>query len=313
MYEFNLDLPESKRWDAILEDYRDKLRAFRANIIDLVAPFSGDSFSIKSSIFLFDKLGQIWFSGEIKKICEALDIDFYVGVMLQLFFDVYSGCTAVTTEVSGRKVLFRVMDWPLSFLKDLTVNLKVTKNKRVLYYATTWVGYVGVLTSMKPGMNAVAVNSRGVIDGSLYDYVKSQGMSLINKTQVGLALRYANEQYRDEVDFLRYLRNVKTTSPCYFTVCSCDRVNRTIVRDCSSVEIIESDRIITTNIGANGENIALSKERAEVVSSVLRDTVFATVDDVFDKLLVSPILNDESIYVCCLDPGCPERSITRIL
>lgn len=40
------------------------------------------------------------------------------------------------------------MDWGMEFLKPLTIEVDFVKGGRSQYVATTWVGYVGVLTGM---------------------------------------------------------------------------------------------------------------------------------------------------------------------
>lgn len=309
MYEFNLDLPESKRWKTILQDYDSTLQELKPIIDEMLKPFSSDSSYIRKCIWIFDKLGQISHSGELKEIASYLKIDFYVVVMLQLFFEIHAGCTAIVNN----KILFRVMDWPLEFLKKLTIDLKVMKNGNVLYYATTWVGYTGILTSTKPGMNAVAVNNRGTFSTSLYEYVKEKGSSLINKTQVGLALRYANEHYRDEEDFLRYLKNIKLISPCYFTVCSLSRTSRVIIRGTDDHRIIEKDSLIIANIDPDKDerDVCNSKERINFAETMLRENPRGK-EDFLKCFLQSPIINENSIYACYLNPNDWSESSTTV-
>jgi len=41
-------------------------------------------------------------------------------------------------------------------LKALTIDLIVKKDDKVLYRATTWAGYIGVLTAMRPGFTSTS-------------------------------------------------------------------------------------------------------------------------------------------------------------
>jgi len=49
------------------------------------------------------------------------------------------------------------MDWDLELLKDLTIIVDFKYSGQIMFTATTWVGYVGVFTGMKPFGYAVAL------------------------------------------------------------------------------------------------------------------------------------------------------------
>ena len=59
-----------------------------------------------------------------------------------------------------RPVLGRNMDWAADFLRPLTVRLRFYRGDKLLYEAVSWAGYLGILTAVKPGKYAVAVNFR---------------------------------------------------------------------------------------------------------------------------------------------------------
>jgi hypothetical protein len=60
----------------------------------------------------------------------------------------------------GHPWLARTLDWPMPMLRRMTIQVRFLRDRRVLYHATTFVGYTGVLTAMRPGGFAVAVNYR---------------------------------------------------------------------------------------------------------------------------------------------------------
>ena len=43
------------------------------------------------------------------------------------------------------------MDWELDLLKPLTIEVDFQKAGKTAYVATTWAGYVGVFTGLRPG------------------------------------------------------------------------------------------------------------------------------------------------------------------
>ena len=82
-------------------------------------------------------------------------------------------------------------------LEALNIDLRVFRGRRLLYTATTWAGYIGVLTAQRPGSYAAAVNFREA-NG---DAGSTGGTT--EALPVGLAVRLAlerNETYGDFVE-----------------------------------------------------------------------------------------------------------------
>jgi hypothetical protein len=71
-------------------------------------------------------------------------------MLLQLSYE-SRGCTSIATVINGNAVLARTLDWDLPELRDLTIELDVRHGTTPLYTATTFAGYVGILTAMRPG------------------------------------------------------------------------------------------------------------------------------------------------------------------
>jgi hypothetical protein len=72
-------------------------------------------------------------------------------VLLQLVYEASAACTSIVvpqdpTQGDSIPQHIRTMDWGMEFLRPLTIEVEFTKGGRTLYVATTWVGYVGVLT-----------------------------------------------------------------------------------------------------------------------------------------------------------------------
>lgn len=59
----------------------------------------------------------------------------------------------------------RTMDWESDFLTRMTVELDFQLGGKTVALATTWAGFVGVLTGMRPGAFSVSVNFRVKGDG----------------------------------------------------------------------------------------------------------------------------------------------------
>jgi hypothetical protein len=79
-----------------------------------------------------------------------------VGMGVSVLFALH----AQVHDDSGHPWLARTLDWPMPMLRRMTIQVRFLRDRRVLYHATTFVGYTGVLTAMRPGGFAVAVNYR---------------------------------------------------------------------------------------------------------------------------------------------------------
>ena len=77
----------------------------------------------------------------------------------------------------------------------LNIDVRVVRGRQLLYTATTWAGYIGILTAQRPGAYAAAVNFR--------EPGGERAAVAENALPVGLALRLAlerNEGYGDFVE-----------------------------------------------------------------------------------------------------------------
>ncbi len=102
------------------------------------------------------------------------------------------GCVSLLLSVLEASKLFLPTN-----LEALNIDLRVFRGRRLLYTATTWAGYIGVLTAQRPGSYAAAVNFREA-NG---DAGSTGGTT--EALPVGLAVRLAlerNETYGDFVE-----------------------------------------------------------------------------------------------------------------
>jgi N-acylethanolamine-hydrolysing acid amidase len=76
------------------------------------------------------------------------------------------------------------MDWDLPQLRDLTIEVKFFRNLnsfkkldfqkggKTLFLASSWAGYVGVLTGVRPNSYSVSINFRRTEKGNLWQNIK---------------------------------------------------------------------------------------------------------------------------------------------
>ncbi|CAE7573943.1 ASAH1 [Symbiodinium natans] len=97
-------------------------------------------------------------------------------------------------------------------MEALNIDVRVRRGGQLLYTATTWAGYIGLLTAQRPGHYAVAVNFREQGEGTEC----RQELPL----PVGLAVRLAMERSRSYNDFVEFVASVPSMAPFYCLVVS---------------------------------------------------------------------------------------------
>ena len=75
------------------------------------------------------------------------------------------GCTTCIVkgdplQAKGKLFLARTLDWDMPVLREFTIEVSFVQKKKEVFRATTWAGYVGVLTGLRRGSFAAAVNFR---------------------------------------------------------------------------------------------------------------------------------------------------------
>ena len=135
-YILNLDLPESQRWIPILSLYKSKFDVIRQNI-DMMLNINNLSQYLIGSI-ISELLHKVKYLDELKCISEVMNIQLEKLILLQLSYEMSAACTTICTKVKGKSIMFRTMDWPMDFLKDLTINVRFIKGGKTVFIGTRY-------------------------------------------------------------------------------------------------------------------------------------------------------------------------------
>jgi len=302
MYEINLDLPAEQRWKILFDDYENELDTIKPILKSLIDTYTQNySFIIKPLIKTYKFFKMIMYEKELSYFAKRLNIDFDYVLLLQLIYETSSCCTSIVSQVENKYCMFRTMDWPMEFLKFITVDLKFTKNGKTLYYATSWIGYIGILTAMIPDKCCISVNYRRTSDMTFQNLLKNVFNTMTMKYPIGYLVREICEN-ETNIDIIKMrLCNTQLISPCYFTVCYNKKYPEIITRDPSSYKVHSHEYVIQTNCDNDKvePNILYSVERRKLATKLIADVLnnFTSIKNMKDSLLVRPILNDETIYV----------------
>ena len=111
---------------------------------------------------------------ELESVAKQLGIGVGLLLVIQVSYEICASCTSIVAH-DENEIPFhvRIMDWMIPLLKQFTIEVDFRRNKKTVYKATTWAGYIGILTGMKPNKFSVSVNFREVGESKLKNLWKS--------------------------------------------------------------------------------------------------------------------------------------------
>lgn len=309
----NLDLPANQRWNDILDEFNPQLEKIKPILIKLIEQYIGKLYYLISPIIkTFSALGKIMYYDEIKAISEKIKISFEYVLMLQLCYEASACCTSIATKVNNINVFFRTMDWPLDFLKDLTIDLEFQKKGKTVFYATSWIGYVGILTATVPEKYSLAVNFRNTKNLSISSVIGNITSIISMYWPIGYLIRHICEENMPYEKMLHHLHKTYLVSPCYITVCNSSNEPVVITRDPVGYKDMNNNYIVQTNCDQCDQNkkylpnnILYSLQRSKLANKIIKkyNNNFESIENLVSLLFNYPIDNDETIYYSIMIPS----------
>jgi hypothetical protein len=308
VYDFNLNKSPSGRWDEIFNDNQDKINLAKVEIKKILANLGYNAISkiTKPIIYSFKFLNKLYYADEIAYIAQRMKMSFDEVLVLQLIYECSSACTSAILHVGSNDLFFRTMDWPMEFLKSITIELNIKKNDVSIAHGITWIGYVGLLTvttaaSDYSGSNmfGVSINYRATKDITLGSIIKNAFRTFNMKWPIGYLVRDIIEKNMGKTRAIKTLCDAHLISPCYITVFS-EGSSQIITRDADSIVSIRNTDLIQTNCDYDKTepNILWSCERRGLMKKIEGElNTEMTLNDMIKKLLVFPIQNTETVYV----------------
>lgn len=299
--EFYIDINKSKRekWGVVEEYFKPYMAEMRNAILKMYEPLSGMDFVLKGLVWL--KRNSLYYRDDLEYFAQVLNLDLHIILIVNLFYELSSACTTICTNINGKNMMFRTMDWDLEFLKKVTFIMK-TDN----YEAITWFGCVGLFTASNNHFS-VAINYRRTKSMDFMTVITNAFKTIRMDFPASYLMREIFDRDCDYKTAYDALCTSDLISPVYFTVCPKISQPTIIVRWCNSFEIVKcaNNYLCQTNIDENneGDNILWSIERKEVVKRIMENAKLNSEMDLIDKINMHPIINHETIYVSVLIPG----------
>lgn len=246
----NLDDPPELRWAGVMAAHLHQLPAVLETIEHVLG--TGVGASLASTAFGgLTKAGKIKFGAELQGIAEAANLEVGKVALMQVAYEVFAACTSIVVDMDsevlgqapGSRIPFhiRTMDWPMEQLIPLTCEVDFVRGGRVLFSATTWPGYVGVMTGIKPDAFSLSVNYRRTDRGAsnmLKEVIWNMVMGLANSWPVSFLVREVLEQDISYAAAVESLQQSRLMAPTYITVAGTAAGEGTIITRARDPKIV---------------------------------------------------------------------------
>lgn len=152
----------------------------------------------------------------------------------QLFYEMANVCTSIVAQHANGTIFHaRNLDYSIPGLENITATINFMKDGKVLFTATEYVGYFGVLTGMRPDGWSVSVNQRFTVE---IPFIPTIEAMLDGAQSIGFSLRDALTNiptYKEAMPYLSNTRNKESSlylnSPVYLIVAGANRGEGTIL------------------------------------------------------------------------------------
>jgi N-acylethanolamine-hydrolysing acid amidase len=109
---------------------------------------------------LLPQLGE--YGEEIVSAVEVSKVPLGKAVILNLIYDIEAACTSIVAEDNNGHIYHgRNLDFLLApTLRRLAIHVEFYRGGQLVFHGTTYAGYVGLLTGMRPGAFAISLDQR---------------------------------------------------------------------------------------------------------------------------------------------------------
>jgi acid ceramidase len=236
-YVINLDLPPSERWKPLAKQYIKPIQDLVTYIKAFVVEFSP---KLQKIINLVDNdLGSLAYTlpspykEEIISIANATNINLGEIVLYNVFYEIFTLCTSIVgSDANGNMYHARNLDfglflgwdlpndtWKLSeLLRPLIMNVNYTRGGVLQYRTVTFVGFVGLITGIRPNVMSISINERFGLDGGYIGLVEWILNTDRNQSWTTFAARDALENGLSFTETVQMLSTVPVMAPCYYII-----------------------------------------------------------------------------------------------
>ncbi|XP_072519185.1 N-acylsphingosine amidohydrolase (acid ceramidase) 1a [Salminus brasiliensis] len=325
-YTVNLDLPPTERWTHVVKEKKAELVAMIQSIKDLAGDFfHGKLIHIvdKELPLIVDTLPSP-FREEIKGIAAVSDVPLGEVVLFNIFYEIFTVCTSVVVEdLKGNIYHARNLDfglfmgwdrknqtWTLTEkLKPLVVNVDFRRKSRTVFKSTSFAGYVGILTGIRPKEFTLTMNERFNIDGGyigILEWIlgKRDGMWMSFLTRRVLENATSYDDAKDQLALTKLL------APAYFILGGNQTGQGCVITRSriNTLDVWEIDLmlgrwyVLETNYDHWEKPFFLDDRRTPAMKCMNKTTqANITLQTIYDVLSTKPVLNKLTAYTSLME------------
>jgi len=223
----NLDLPPSQRWVKICANpVYQQTAQFLVNAVDALLSSLGGGAVLNE---VGEMLNQFYFPGdlsqEIQGCASSLGIPVGWATLFNIGYEVSDACTSIVAQTTDGTIIHaRNLDfWAgMGFtdsLKDMTFIADFQQGGKTLFKTTSFAGYVGALSGIRPGGFSVTINTRFYRQGvweMFYEIIAA--IEETNASLVSFLTRDVLTKRSDYAGALNDLSNVALIADVYYTL-----------------------------------------------------------------------------------------------
>jgi len=305
----NLDLPPLVRFNNMINKYKSRAVPVLKWLDSILPP---EIYKYLDPILAsLDNYFPAPYADELRGIASQTgDVGLTLGklVLMNIIYDISAGCTSIVAQRSDGTMLHaRNLDYGIPGLRNLTVQVDFQRNNKTIYRSTTFAGYIGVLTGVRPGAWSVTVNERDRdAEGTPIDNIIE---ALKGGWSIGFFLRQQLEQRENYQEAIQVLQHLPLMAPVYLTVAGANAGEGCIITrdrekpdDVWHVTAPSMWNIIETNYDhwkPSGDN------RLATAMAGMAQYNWTTVDlpAIYKVLSTPPVLNSETMYTTLINPA----------
>jgi len=167
-YTVNLDLPPEQRWNELVDAFRPQLKKavdfFEGRIPTLVRPAV-----LAALADLGDHMDETFeapYAAEVRGVAARLGVPTGLVLLTQFLYELSAACTSIVAETPNGQIFHaRNLDYGngpdddyTATLKALTVDLDFQQHNTTVYKGTSFVGYLGLVTGMRPHAFSISLD-----------------------------------------------------------------------------------------------------------------------------------------------------------
>lgn len=314
----NFDLEPKERWVELINKYKPHILG-ACNILEdrmeqVMGKYGKYAFDtmVQSVISLYGK--NHYYYEELKSIADVLEIPLHRVVLIQYGYECFSSCTSAVVKYDDETVHLRTMDWNDNSLRPLTIQLKIMQKGEIVADTTTWAGFVGFMTIVKPNICSISINHR--LHEHMAPHRNLWGI-LFGRMTISYLVREAVLNNDNYDDIVKMLKTTPLSAPCYITIgCNNFSESMILVRDRNDCHTHMMDDnvgyLVQTNIDPNDNRESMNRNKSIERRSVFKNQIYPCLNDIessdYKKMLMTlflqyPIIKFNTIYVCVMQPS----------